>query len=103
MEKITNFSIFKVQDKKKPTHPDYRLSAKIGDKYVNIGSGWIKEGKSGKFVSVQMGKAYGATNGYYIGIIPAEFKAVVPEVPKREEIEGVEYPEDEIDPNDIPF
>lgn len=55
---IKNFAIFKVitngEKKKNEKSPDYTLSVKVGDKYEEIGGGWIKEGAKGKFVSVQL-------------------------------------------------
>ena len=34
--------------------PDYTVSMKDGEKYVNVGGGWIKESKGGKFISVKL-------------------------------------------------
>ena len=59
MEKIKSFSIFKNTKKAEGSkQPDYKLSAKIGDEYVEIGGGWIKDGKSGKFISVKLSDAW---------------------------------------------
>jgi len=63
---ITNFSIFKNTDKKSDKQPDYRLSAQIDGKFQEIGAGWIKDGKSGKFISVKMKETYGDVAGFYI-------------------------------------
>lgn len=51
---IKNFSLFKVTDKKNDKAPDYKLSVQVGDKYEEVGAGWIKEGQKGKFISVKM-------------------------------------------------
>jgi uncharacterized protein (DUF736 family) len=49
---LTNFSIFKNDKKKEGSNqPDYRISAKVGDVYEEIGGGWIKDSKSGKYIS----------------------------------------------------
>lgn len=81
MEKIQSFSIFKNTKKEKETQPDYKLSAKINDEYVEIGAGWIKDGKSGKFISVQLKKPYDSRDGYEI--IPIK-DVVSPIIPKFE-------------------
>lgn len=67
---IDSFSIFKVTDKKADNLPDYRVSAKVGEEYKDIGGGWIKEGKAGKFISIKLSKPYGTRSGYTI--VPTE-------------------------------
>ncbi len=63
---ITQFSIFKNTRKEKETQPDYTLSAKIGEQFIEIGSAWLKEGKTGKYFSVSLKKPYQDKNGYFI-------------------------------------
>lgn len=96
---IKNFACFKVGEKKNDSQPDYRLSAKVGDDYVDIGAGWVKEGKSGKFISFKLSDAYKENDGW----------ALVKEgaVKKVEEVKAVAgtaipYPEAEVD-SEIPF
>ena len=63
---IKNFSCFKVKEKKEG-QPDYNLSAKIGDKYENIGAGWIKEKEGGeKYISFSLRKPYNEMKGLMI-------------------------------------
>lgn len=62
---IKNFSCFKVSEKNEG-QPDYRLTAKIGEAYVDIGAGWIKEGAKGKYISFSLGKPYNDKPGYQI-------------------------------------
>jgi len=55
---IKNFSIFKVSEKKNDAQPDYRISAKVGEAYVDVGAGWIKDSKAGKYISVKLRDEY---------------------------------------------
>lgn len=43
----TNFSIFKNKFKKSENQPDYKMSAKQDDKFIEIGACWIKQSKDG--------------------------------------------------------
>ena len=47
-------SIFKVKEKKNEKAPDYTASTKIGDKFVTVGGGWIKDSKGGKYISLKL-------------------------------------------------
>ena len=58
MEPIKNFAIFKVANKKNEKSPDYTLSAKVGEEYVDIGAGWVKDGAKGKFISCVLSNPY---------------------------------------------
>jgi len=56
---IKNFSIFKTKEKKTPNSPDYSISAKLNDKFITIGAGWIKEMKDGsKYISCKFSEGY---------------------------------------------
>lgn len=102
---MNNFSIFKAKEKKNETSPDYNLSAKIGEEYVNIGACWIKDGKAGKFMSCKLSEPYMARAGFDIIELPAPMKAN--EVPKFDrDSQGKPLGEkvaDEIKPEDIPW
>lgn len=66
---ITNFSVFKVKDHsgdpKKPTH---KLSTKIGEEFVYIGSAWTKDSTNGKFLSCSLDKPFNGKPGYTIEV-----------------------------------
>lgn len=78
-----NFSLFKNTYKEKENQPDYVCSVydKETNKSTKIGGGWIKEGKNGKFISI----------------------AIDDEYKKEDKAKAPEFPEENIDPNDIPF
>jgi len=102
---IKHFSCFKVDKKEKESQPDYRLSAKVGDKFVEVGGGWIKQGEHTKYISFKLSDAYKEKSGFVI----MEEKGTVPQT-KEEEIiiAGSKlnvWPEKEedIDPDKIPF
>lgn len=61
---IKNIAIFKNSDKTSDKQPDYRLNAKVGEKYVEVGAGWIKDGAKGKFISVKFSEPYGERSGW---------------------------------------
>lgn len=61
---IKNISIFKVTEKKNETSPDYRVTAKVGEAYVDCGAGWIKESKNGKYISIKFKDEYGDKCGF---------------------------------------
>lgn len=62
---MTNFSCFKVTEKKNEKEPDYRLTAKVGDEFIEIGAGWIKESAKGtKYISFSLSKPYKDRKGW---------------------------------------
>lgn len=64
MEQIKSFAIFKNSRKENENQPDYKISAKIGDNFVEIGGAWIKEGAKGKFFSCKLSAPYKERKGY---------------------------------------
>jgi hypothetical protein len=96
---MNNFSIFKNTHKEKDSHPDYTISVKVGESYEQAGGCWIKDGKSGKFFSCKLNEQYKDRAGFELAIVP-------PPAPKHDEKApeaGIEYPADDINPDDIPF
>jgi uncharacterized protein (DUF736 family) len=58
---IKNLLIFKNTYKKEGTkEPDYKVMIveKEGENAVEVGAGWINEGKKGKFISCRLNDAY---------------------------------------------
>jgi uncharacterized protein (DUF736 family) len=76
---ITNFSCFKVSEKKSDQSPDYTLSAKVGEQYVNIGAGWIKESKGTKYISFKLSDPYMDKPGFTITMSDVPEKAEYPD------------------------
>ena len=102
MEQIKTFSIFKNTKKTEgSTQPDYKLSVKIGDEYIECGAGWIKDGKSGKFISVKLSDAWvdhtqgKARKGFSITIDgQTELAKSYAELPPKEEVDdGIGFQE----------
>ena len=60
------FTIFKATDKKNEKSPDYNISIKVGEKWINIGGAWIRESNGKKFFSCKLSDAYGERNGFHI-------------------------------------
>lgn len=92
MNPIKSFAIFKNNKKEKEAHPDYTISAKVGEEYVTIGGAWIKEGKSGKFFSCKLSNTYEKRKGY--GLV---------EDVTAEELELAKHDAKDIDSSSIPF
>lgn len=56
---LKSFSIFKARESDNEKAPTHKLSAKIGEEFVDIGSAWTKDSKKGdKYLSVQLAKAW---------------------------------------------
>lgn len=103
--KMNNFSIFKNTRKEKENHPDYNISMKIDDEFVNIGACWLKDGKSGKYFSCQLTKPYNGSNGFEIAqIVPDTDPAPkTQQNTKQNHTEGLEYPDEDIKSEETPF
>lgn len=59
MKIIKSFSLFKARESGNEKAPTHKLSAKIGDEFVEIGSAWTKAtAKGDKYLSAQLAKAW---------------------------------------------
>jgi len=97
-EPIKYFSLFK-NDKKKETQPDYKISVKVGDVYMDAGAGWVKDGKKGKYLSCKLNDEFHLT---------VHTKPMTPEQEVEEHEKEVPPAEYEVDGKvvssaDIPF
>lgn len=61
---ITNFSCWKNDKKENEKSPDYRLSAKVGEEWVDIGAGWIKQAGERKYISFSLSRPYKDKPGF---------------------------------------
>jgi len=99
---IKQFVIFKV--KKGEKSPDYRISINNNGKWTDIGAGWIKEGKKGKFISCQLSNGYKDLAGYKIvpdsGLTEEEKEKIAA---ARAGEEAKKAAAKDVDPNEIDF
>lgn len=95
---MQNFSIFKNVNKKEgSTAPDYKMSMKIGEEYVDCGACWLKEGKSGKYFSCKLADTYVDKEK---GVAKPGFQIVSMDIEVAES--NMKYPQTP-NPDDIPF
>ncbi len=98
---IKSISIFKVSEKKNEQSPDYRVTARVGEAFVDCGAGWIKEGKAGKFISIKFKDEYQDKCGF--ALVEESMK----KLPESKQVTSagtpVPFPNDEINPDNIPF
>ncbi len=63
---MKEFLIFKNDNKKGEKEPDYKLSVKIDDKFVEVGAGWKRLSQKGtNFISCLLSKPYGDRKGWH--------------------------------------
>ena len=65
---IKQFAIFKAKEKKNEKSPDYNISVKHNDKYINIGGCWLKDGKAGKYFSCKLSDGYKDIRGFSLSL-----------------------------------
>jgi uncharacterized protein (DUF736 family) len=96
---MKNLMLFKNQDKKTESQPDYRLVATIEGQegMFSVGAGWIRDGSKGKFISI---KLQDAREFEYEGVKKtAKGYKLVEEGQQVAKVQEV----DEIDADSIPF
>lgn len=104
------FNIFKNDNKKNENQPDYRMTVKTDEALIEVGAIWLKKNKEGKtYMSGKLSESRtynGKDYDGYVLVKESEYdnlkKLVVQETP---EVSGpeIEYPIDDINPDDIPF
>lgn len=103
---MKQFAIFKNTKKENDKQPDYKLSAKIDDVYVEVGAGWIKEGKTGKFIAVKLADNFNEKPGFTLEMeksIQPNFEKDSKGVAMKSPAETVISADEDINPEDIPF
>lgn len=102
------FGIFKNKRKVAgDSKPDYNISMKVGDKYIDIGGAWLKEAKDGsKFFSCKLSNAYGERKGYQVvedsvSTLTEEEKAKIQALKAGEQTKKEVV--NDINPDSIPF
>jgi len=59
--------IFKATEKSNVKSPDFRLTAKVGEKFVTIGAGWNRKSAKGTpFISCLMAKPFKDLKGWHL-------------------------------------
>jgi len=48
------FTMFPNKEKKSDNHPDFNISAKVGNEFVSCGAAWKKVTEKGTFVSISI-------------------------------------------------
>lgn len=97
---IKNFALFKVKEKKSDNSPDYELSTKIGDDFIQVGAGWIRESKKGtKFISIKLSEPF--EKEYNGKVIKRDGYHLMPDEIDRKTSDGVDG--EVIDVSQIPF
>lgn len=93
------FNIFP-NEKTKDTQPDYNISAKVNDKYETVGACWKKVNEKGHYLSCKVDGVRQKTEKNANGTEKnPNWKAPEP----VEDIGGIDYPDEGINPEDIPF
>lgn len=84
---MQNFNIFKNNHKLEDKHPDYKISGKDGEEFIELGGCWLKEGKNGdKFFSCKLNKPYKDRKGFEIvGLSGEEEKLATQEMTKEQQ------------------
>lgn len=108
---IQQFNIYKNDKKTTDAQPDYRMVAKEDDVALELGAIWLKKSKEGKtYMSCKLQEARTYNGKDYDGYVllkESEYdnlkKLVVQDAPEEDESPKIEYPIDDINPDDIPF
>lgn len=80
--------------KKEDKHPDYRISGLVGSDWENVGALWLKKGDDGKqYLSGEIKEDASSQEKIF---------QETAEKPTKDTPQ-IEYPEGDIDPQDIPF
>ena len=96
MEKINQAVVLPVKDKKSDKSPDFRVTAKVGDKWEEIGACWKKTSEKGAYLSLKFGDhveiSVGTPSWKKQPDVDADFKALTEEKPKAQTVNPSEVP-----------
>lgn len=115
MHTIKYITIQKITDAGGGNKPTHKMTAKGDDgKYITIAKLWTKDGQYGKYLSGQMSDIYRNGEKFYDGYVilsETEYQSLLAK--ERETETGTEtdeltdkpldYPENDLKPEDIPF
>jgi uncharacterized protein (DUF736 family) len=66
---MKEFCIFKATEKNNDKSPDYKITAKVGDKFVPIGAGWNRKTKgvpAVSFISCKLSNPFKDFKGFHL-------------------------------------
>lgn len=86
---ITQFTCWKNTDKSNDKSPDYRLSVKINDKWVECGAGWLKKAGEKTYIAFSLSKSFQGRPGWELTPIFPEEKVRTPDERIAESDRGI--------------
>ena len=98
---MKTFAIFKNKDKKNENQPDYNISVKHGEHFINVGGCWIKDSKGNKYFSCKLSNGYKDIPGFEI--VPEKSNLTEEEKAQIQALRAGEETKNDIKPDQVPF